>query len=97
MTEKILMTCLTFIVSGTLGYCVNKIKGYKQKDETQGEAIKCLLRANIVNQYYVYKKMGEIPFYVKESLHKEFEAYKGLKGNSFVEEIMNEIDTWKVV
>lgn len=97
MLEKIITTILTFVVSGALGYCVNKIKQYKQKDETQGEAIKCLLRANIVNQYYVYKQIGEIPFYVKESLHKEFEAYKGLNGNSFVEDIMKEIDTWKVV
>lgn len=97
MTEKIFTTVLTFTVSSGLGYCLNVIKNYKKKDKIQGEAIKCLLRANIVNQYYVYKKIGEIPFYVKESLHKEFEAYKGLKGNSFVEEIMSEIDTWKVV
>lgn len=97
MIEKILMTCLTVVVSSALGYCINKIKSYKKKEDIQGEAIKCLLRANIVNQYYVYKKLGEIPFYVKESLHKEFEAYKGLNGNSFVEDIMKEIDTWKVV
>lgn len=97
MMTHIITTALTFLVSTALGYCLNKIKDYKKKDATQGEAIKCLLRANIVNQYYVYKQIGEIPFYVKESLHKEFEAYKGLNGNSFVEDIMKEIDTWKVV
>lgn len=97
MTDKIISTVITFVVSGALGYCINMIKTYKSKEKTEGEAIKCLLRANIVNQYYVYKKIGEIPFYVKESLHKEFEAYKGLNGNSFVEDIMKEIDTWKVV
>lgn len=96
MIDKILTVIVTFIVSGILGYCVNIIKTYNSKEKTQGEAIKCLLRANIVNQYYVYKQIGEIPFYVKESLHKEYEAYKGLKGNSFVEDIMKEIDTWKV-
>lgn len=97
MIDKIIATSISVLVSGALGYCINTIKNYKNKDKTQGEAIKCLLRANIVNQYYVYKKIGEIPFYVKESLHKEFEAYKNLKGNSFVEDIMKEIDTWKVV
>lgn len=97
MTEKIISTVITFVISGALGYCVNILKNYKTKDKTQGEAIKCLLRANIVNQYYVYKQIGEIPFYVKESLHKEYEAYHGLNGNSFVEDLMNEIDTWKVV
>lgn len=97
MADKIISTVITFIVSGSLGYCVNIIKNYKSKEQVQGEAIKCLLRANIVNQYYVYKKLGEIPFYVKESLHKEHEAYKQLHGNSFVDDIMKEIDTWKVV
>lgn len=97
MTDKIISTVITFVVSGGLGYCVNVIKNYKNKDQMQGEAIKCLLRANIVNQYYVYKQIGEVPFYVKESLHKEFEAYKALKGNSFVEDIMQEVDTWRVV
>lgn len=97
IADKIISTVITFVISGTLGYCANVIKTYKSNDKTQGEAIKCLLRANIVNQYYVYKKIGEIPFYVKESLHKEFEAYKKLKGNSFVEDLMKEIDGWKVV
>lgn len=97
MINTIIMSTLTFFISGALGFCINSIKNYKEKDGIQGEAIKCLLRANIVNQYYVYKKIGEIPFYVKESLHKEFEAYRGLNGNSFVEDIMSEIDTWKVV
>ena len=69
IADKIISTVITFVISGTLGYCVNVIKTYKSNDKTQGEAIKCLLRANIVNQYYVYKKIGEIPFYVKESLH----------------------------
>lgn len=104
MLDKVISVVITFVVSGALGYCVKVIENYKKKvenykdaNETQNEAIKCLLRANIVNQYYVYKQIGKIPFYVKESLHKEFEAYKGLNGNSFVEDIMKEIDTWEVI
>lgn len=97
MINTIITVTITFIVSSLLSWALTTTKKYKQKYETEKEAIKCLLRANIVNQYYVYKKIGEIPFYVKESLHQEFEAYQGLDGNSFVEDIMKEIDTWKVV
>ena len=30
MTEKIISTVITFVVSGALGYCVNIIKNYKK-------------------------------------------------------------------
>lgn len=97
MTEQVMTVIVTFIVSSSLSYALATVKKYKKRDDTEKEAIKCLLRANIVNQYYVYKKIGEIPFYVKESLHKEFEAYENLDGNSFVADVMKEIDTWRVV
>lgn len=91
----IITTTIGTLTGALVGYLINSLKNAKKTNSTQNEAIKCLLRANIVNQYYVYKKIGIVPFYVKESLHKEFEAYKGLNGNSFVEDIMKEIDTWK--
>ena len=67
MAEEILMktilTIVGFVVTGLLGYFVAKIKGYKEKDVRQEEALKCLLRSNITSKYYVYSELKEIPYY----------------------------------
>lgn len=96
MAEEILMktilTIVGFVVTGFLGYFVAKIKGYKEKDVRQEEALKCLLRSNITSKYYVYSELKEIPYYEKENIDKMFEQYKMMGGNSYVETIVHEIN-----
>lgn len=96
MAEEILMktilTIVGFVVTGLLGYFVAKIKGYKEKDTRQEEALKCLLRSNITSKYYVYSELKEIPYYEKENIDKMFEQYKMMGGNSYVETIVHEIN-----
>lgn len=96
MAEEILMktilTIVGFVVTGCLGYFAAKIKGYKEKDTRQEEALKCLLRSNITSKYYVYSELGEIPYYEKENIDKMFEQYKMMGGNSYVETIVREIN-----
>ena len=96
MAEEILMktilTIVGFVVTGLLGYFVAKIKGYKEKDTRQEEALKCLLRSNITSKYYVYSELKEIPYYEKENIDKMFEQYKMMDGNSYVETIVHEIN-----
>ena len=96
MAEEILMktilTIVGFVVTGCLGYFVAKIKGYKEKDVRQEEALKCLLRSIITCKYYVYSELGKIPYYEKENIDKMFEQYKMMGGNSYVETIVREIN-----
>ena len=96
MAEEILMktilTIVGFVVTGLLGYFVAKIKGYKEKDVRQEEALKCLLRSNITSKYYVYSELKEIPYYEKENIDRMFEQYKMMGGNSYVETIVHEIN-----
>lgn len=89
---KIILTCVGFVVTGFLGYFVAKIKGYKEKDTRQEEALKCLLRSNITSKYYVYSELKEIPYYEKENIDRMFEQYKMMGGNSYVETIVREIN-----
>lgn len=89
---KVILTIVGFIVTGVLGYFVGKIKEYKKKDTRQEEALKCLLRSNITSKYYVYSEMGEIPYYEKENLNYLHKQYKNMDGNSYVDEIMVEIN-----
>ena len=97
MAEEILMktilTIVGFVVTGFLGYFVAKIKGYKEKDVRQEEALKCLLRSNITSKYYVYSELKEIPYYEKENIDKMFEQYKMMGGNSYVDTVVREINT----
>ena len=96
MAEEILMktilTIVGFVVTGCLGYFVAKIKGYKEKDMRQEEALKCLLRSNITSKYYVYSELGEIPYYEKENINYLHKQYKEMDGNSYVDEIVIEMN-----
>lgn len=96
MGEDILKYIITSILSLIIGFMVKVIKDYVSGEKIEREALKCLLRSNIVTQFYIYREIGSIPFYVKESIIQEHEAYKGLKGNSFVKDLVEEIKTWKV-
>ena len=89
---KVILTIVSFIVTGVLGYFVGKVKEYKKKDTRQEEALKCLLRSNITSKYYVYSELKEIPCYEKENIDMMFEEYKNMNGNSYVETIVNEIN-----
>ena len=89
---KVILTIVSFIVTGVLGYFVGKVKEYRKKDTRQEEALKCLLRSNITSKYYVYSQMGEIPYYEKENIDRMYEQYKNMGGNSYVDTIVKEIN-----
>lgn len=96
---EIVMTALSFIVTGFLGFFVAKVKDYKkreeaqkERDKTQQEALKCILRSNITSKYYVYTELGEIPYYEKENIDKMHEQYKKMGGNSYVDIIVAELN-----
>lgn len=89
---KFVGTVVSFITTGFLGYLVAKLKDYKKRDISQEEALKCLLRSNITSKYYVYTELKEIPLYEKENIDYMFEQYKKMGGNSYVEQIVKEIN-----
>lgn len=89
---KVVLTIVGCIVTGSFGFLVGKIKSYKQRDNTQEEALKCLLRSSITSKYYVYSELKTIPLYEKENLNYMYEQYKAMGGNSYINEIMGEIN-----
>ena len=93
---KVILTVVGFITTGVLGYLVAKIKNYKKRDTNQEEALKCLLRSNLVNQYFVYKETKKMPYYCKQNWYAMFEAYKNIGGNSFVIDLKQKIDDIEV-
>ena len=61
------------------------------------EGLKCILRADMLRVYYKHLDEQKIHQYEYENFMYEYKAYKTLKGNSFVEHIKNEVETWSVI
>ena len=89
---KVVLTIVGIIVTGLSGYLTATIKNYKKKENTQEEALKCLLRSAITSKYYVYSELKSIPLYEKENLNYMNEQYIRMGGNSYISKIMEEIN-----
>jgi hypothetical protein len=61
------------------------------------DAVKCLLRNDILNIYDRCKDQKKITRYQLQSVHLSYSIYKKLKGNSFIDEIMNEIKDFEII
>lgn len=58
---------------------------------------KCQLRSDMLHIYYTNREAKTIRQYEKENFVLLYEAYKALKGNSFMDDICKEVRTWEVV
>lgn len=62
---------------------------------SQGQ--KCLMRSDMLSIYYHNREKRTIRQYEYENFVMLYEAYKALKGNSFIDRIKKEVDEWDVV
>lgn len=90
-----LATIVTFITElGVLiGVIVPVIVAIKKI--TAGQ--KCQLRSEMLQIYYHNKDAKKIHQYEKENFVLLYEAYKALKGNSFIDTIYIEVMKWETV
>ena len=58
---------------------------------------KCQLRSEMLRIYYHNIKTGQIRQYEYENFVMLYEAYKALKGNSFIDKIMEEIHDLDII
>lgn len=57
---------------------------------------KCLLRSDMLRMYYRHCESRTIRQYEYENFEYEYNAYKALGGNSFIDKIHAEVKTWKI-
>lgn len=57
----------------------------------------CQLRTEMLRIYYRHCESQQIRQYEYENFVLLYEAYKSLKGNSFMDKIYKEVQTWEVV
>lgn len=58
---------------------------------------KCQLRTEMLQIYYHNKDTKKIRQYEYENFVYLYEAYKALKGNSFIDKIYTEVKKWEIV
>ena len=58
---------------------------------------KCSLRNDILDIYDRCKDKKQITLYQLESIKYSYELYQKLKGNSFVESIVEKVETFEVI
>lgn len=61
------------------------------------EGTKCQLRSEMLRIYYHHRQEKEIRQYEFENFVLLYGAYKALRGNSFIDKIYNEVQTWTVI
>ena len=61
------------------------------------KGIKCCLRNDILDIFDRCKDKKEITRYQLQSIKFSYDVYKKLKGNSFVEDIIERVNTYKII
>ena len=61
------------------------------------KANKCSLRNDILDIYDRCKERGKITHYQLQSINYSYDLYKKLKGNSFVDEIIEKVKDFELV
>lgn len=104
MTNTIMNTAVTFIVSGILGYCLSVIKNYKKKlqekeenEKVQNLALLTIIQNNLTNTYFVYNEMKKIPDYMLKNWNNLYDIYQKLGGNDYCHNLKSKIETWEIV
>lgn len=103
MTQAIMSTTITFIISSILGYCVSVIKNYnkklKEKEENeniQNIAIRAILKSQLTKTYFVYSEIKQIPDYVYQDFLDMLKVYESFGGNGFVHTLAKKMENWDI-
>ena len=60
------------------------------------EGLRCQLRSEMLHTYYKHQEDNTLRQYEYENFMLMYKAYKALKGNSFIDKILDEVKKWKV-
>ena len=65
--------------------------------ESLREGQRCLLRSEIVRIYYRHQADKQLREYEFKNMQQCYDAYKVLKGNSFIDRIHAEMQEWEII
>ena len=61
------------------------------------DGTRCQLRSEMLRIYYHNRECATIRQYEIENFFMLYDAYKALKGNSFIDKIHDEVESWEVI
>ena len=61
------------------------------------DGLRCQLRSDMLHTYYKHREEETIRQFELENFILEYDAYKALKGNSFIDKIATKVKAWDVV
>ena len=76
---------------------IRPVREWIMGTEALREGQRCLLRAEIVRIYYRHNDDRQLKEYEFKNMQQCYEAYKALKGNSFIDHIYNEMVEWEII
>lgn len=93
------MTQLTMIITliGEIGVLLSVIIPVIRDMRKLSNGTRCQLRSEMLRTYYHNRDSKTIRQYEYENFIYLYEAYKALKGNSFIDRIYSEVKTWKIM
>ena len=86
---------VTFI--GEIGVLVGVLIPIINAIKKISNGTKCQLRSEMLRIYYHNRESKVIRQYEYENFVYLYEAYKALKGNSFIDRIYKEVKSWEIV
>lgn len=90
-----LTTIVTLI--GEIGVLLGVIVPVMVSIKKIADGQRSLLRSEMLQIYYRNRETGIIHQYEYENFVYLYEAYKELKGNSFIDKIYSEVKTWEII
>ncbi len=93
------MNNLTTIVTliGEIGVLIGVLTPVIVTVKKIASGTKCQLRSEMLRIYYHNREEKTIRQYEYENFVFLYEAYKALKGNSFIDRIYEEVKEWEIV
>ena len=93
------METLTLLVTliGEIGVLLGVITPVIITVRKISNGTKCQLRSDMLSIYYRHRECGCIHQYEFENFILLYEAYKALKGNSFIDKIFKEVQSWEII
>ena len=93
------MPNLTIIVTliGEIGVLLGVVTPIIVNVRKISNGTKCQLRSEMLRIYYHNRERQIIRQYEYENFVLLYEAYKALKGNSFIDKIYEEVKSWEIV
>lgn len=89
------LAILTFLVQcGVFKFLYSFVGEYRKRDKARDNAVRSLLRTEIINICHKTEEKGFLPIYNLENINDMYKAYKALGGNGAIDELYSQTKSY---